>query len=822
MTRHSSLKSTVAFASLLLSCIFLMSGCRGVGASPKTPPPAVNAPQVVSFTASSSTISPNSPVTLSWVTANANQVMIDNGVGKQPASGSFTVSSLAATTTFNLTAQGANGANATASTTVTVSAQPPTVSLTASPTTIRSGQALTLSWTTTNATAITFNPAGPLPEDTNPLPSNNTVFLAPNEAANTVMTYTATVTGPGGSATASVKVTVMPPAPTLTFSADSTTIAQGTSTTLRWITQNATTVTIDNNVGTFTGTAAQTGSANVSPTATTTYTATATGQDGSTISQTVTITVNFITLTANPTSVAPGGNVILTWNSPSATTVNIDNGGCSPCVPPGGGSVTVQPTATTTYTATATDLNNNTFTAQVTVTIAGLQTIKHIIFLVQENRSFDNYFSHLGAYKASDPKCQGCTNDVNLDYNPNVVLTGRQGIQRSPFHERTERTHNLTPSWNESHFDIHVPGSSTTYQCTPLEQGPSNCKMDRFMITTSSIPESNTTDPNGDRAVGFYDESDLNYYYELAAQFATSDRWFSPLLANTIPNREYLFSGTSQGNAFPPSQNQVGQFTWPTIFDAMDKTPDPATGKPITWKYYYIDNSVFLSQWATWNNPADQGNVRCIDEWFNILNQPNADQVLPDVVFIERGGGSVSPKCTTSAAAVDEHPENNIQTGAAYTQKVINALMNSPAWQDSVFILTFDEGGGLYDHVPPFNEVPPDNIAPILRPGDAKAQFNQSGFRVPFILISPWAKAHFVSHTPRDNTAILKLIESRFGVPALTARDAAQADMSEFFDFSVPGGPSLNPPSGCGTSWASCLPTQLTNGADNQNLETFP
>jgi hypothetical protein len=59
-------------------------------------------------------------------------------------------------------------------------------------------------------------------------------------------------------------------------------------------------------------------------------------------------------------------------------------------------------------------------------------------------------------------------------------------------------------------------------------------------------------------------------------------------------------------------------------------------------------------------------------------------------------------------------------------------------------------------------------------------------------------------------------------VPALTARDAAQADMSEFFDFSVPGGPSLKPPAGCGTSWTSCLPTQLTNGADNQNLETFP
>lgn len=829
MLRDCLLKSIIALVSLLVSSM-LITGCRGLGASP--PPqtnPAPNAPQVVSFTSSAQTIAPNSPVTLSWVTANATSVMIDNGVGKQPPTASFTLPSLAATTTFHLTAQGANGTSATASTTVTVSAALPTVSLKASPTTIRSGQALTLSWTTTNATNITFTPTVPEVEDTNPLPNGSVVTLAPPETANTVVTYTATVTGPGGSASSSVNVTVMPPAPTLTFTADSTTIAAGTSTTLRWITQNANSVTIDNNVGTFTGAAAQNGSATVSPAATTTYTATANGQDGTTVTQTVTITVNAITLTANPTSVSPGGSSTLTWSAPGAATVSIvDSAGnsvCNPCTPPAGGNVTVQPRATTTYTATATNLNNQTSTASATVTLAGLQTIKHIIFFVQENRAFDNYFSQLGTYKASDPKCPGCANDVNLDYNPNVVLTGRQGIKHSPFHERTELTHNLTPSWNESHFDIHVPSGSTSFQCTPIEQGPSNCKMDRFMLTTSSIPESNTTDPNGDRAIGFYDQSDLNYYYELASQFAVSDRWFSPLLANTIPNRLYIFSATSQGNIRPPAQNQVGQFTWPTIFDAMDNTTDPATGKPISWKYYYLDNSVFLAQWATWtrNGGADQGKVRCIDEWFNFLSQPNADQLLPDVVFIERGGsGSLSPKCSNSATGVDEHPDANIQKGASETEKIINAFLNSSVFDDSVFILTYDEGGGTYDHVPPFNEVEPDSIPPNLQSGDAKAQFNQSGFRVPAIIISPFAKPHYVSHTYRDTTSILKFIESRFNVPALTARDAAQPDMSEFFDFSVPGGPSLKPPAACGTTWTTCLPTQLTNGAADVNLETFP
>jgi len=514
----------------------------------------------------------------------------------------------------------------------------------------------------------------------------------------------------------------------------------------------------------------------------------------------VTINVSFITLTASPQSVVPGGTTTLTWTSPNANSVTIDNG-IGPVSPPAGGSVPTSPlTSTTTFTATATATNGTSATASVTVTVsplAGLENINHIIFFVQENRSFDNYFSQLGAYKAS----RGFNNDVNLDYDPNVQLTGIQGIKVSPYHERTERTHNLTPSWDESHFDIHS-GSNSNYQCSPLPN--SNCKMDHFMITTKSIHEGLSTDPNGDRAMGYYDQTDLPFYYELAAQFATSDTWFSPLLANTVPNREYLFSATSQGNVFPPSQNVTAQFTWPTIFDAMTKAG-------VTWRYYYVDNSVFLTQWASWNNPVEQGNVRSITEWFNILQSPNADQLLPQVVFIERGANT----------GLDEHPDNNIQLGAAEGQKIINALLGSTAWKDSAFILTFDEGGGVYDHVPPFNEVPPDNIAPKVSSTDAQAQFNQSGFREPLIVISPWTKPHFVSHVNRDNTAILKLIETRFNVPALTARDAAQDPMVEFFDFSnTSAPPSLNAPGG--GLWAPFLPVQPTNGTDNMNLETAP
>jgi phospholipase C len=824
-------------AVAILTLALGITGCQGVKASSTQ-----SAPSISSFTASSSTVAPGGSVTLSWATTNATSVSITNVSGTLTASGSATVNPTA-TITYTLTATGSGGQTATMSVTVTVNANAPTVALTANgtnPATVRAGNNLSISWTTTKAVSITFSPTIPLPEEqTFTLPSGTATFLAQsNGTTTTTVVYTATVTGSDGStSTGSVTVTVLPPLPVISFfTATPTSLASGASTTLSWNTQNATSFSIvdqaNNPVG---ANLAASGTLPVSPTANTTYTATATGGDGSTVQQSVTVTVSFITLTANPTSIAPGQTSMLTWSSPNANSVSIDNG-IGAVTPAKGGSVTTPPlSATTTFTATARDINNNPFTATATVSIAGLKSIKHIVFFVQENRSFDNYFGRLGPYRAG--KGFGQNSDIQgfcflCDGDPTLAPSYRGRQHRvSLFHERTEKTHNLTPSWNESHNDI-----DGTLPCRPLSSGQptSNCKMDNYPIGTGSIPEGISTDPNGDRAVGYYDESDLPYYYELASQFATSDSWFSPVMANTVANRLYLFSGTSHGFVFPPSTSAPDQFTWPTIFDAMDKTTDPDTGKPVTWKYYYLDSSVFLAQWSTWDNLTDRGQVRCIDEWFNDLSQPNADQLLPDVVFIERGGsGVLSTGCANSATAVDEHPDNNIQNGAAETQKIINALMNSPvdahgnsAWKNSVFILTFDEGGGLADHVPPFVEPAPDSIAPVLRAGDHPGDFTNSGFRVPLIVISPWTKPHFVSHMDRDTTAILKLIEQRFGVPPLTARDAAQADMTEFFDFANPTGPpSLTAPGGL--PWTQELPTQPTcvpnsSPCDDQRLETHP
>jgi phospholipase C len=362
-------------------------------------------------------------------------------------------------------------------------------------------------------------------------------------------------------------------------------------------------------------------------------------------------------------------------------------------------------------------------------------SINHIVVLMQENRSFDNYFGRLGQYKR-DHGIPGDVEDLPLD----VTLFAKSGAPVQPFHFQTTCHENISPSWNQSHFYWD------------------NGKMDLFMHTATQ----STIDPDTTRAMGYYDQTDLPYYYSLASQYATSDRFFSPVMTETVPNRLYMMGATSWG-----ATKAIGPFPqqYTLIWDRL-------TDAGINWKYYLPSATNFLAQFP--GGAARYGShFAPISQYFEDLK---SDSSFPQVAFIERQEG------------LDEHPSNKIQAGARKVKSYIDALMQSPAWGTSAFFLVFDEGGGMYDHVPPVPMPPPDNIPPDLDPskGDFIAGFDMTGFRVPFILVSPWGKPNFVSHIPRDHTAILKFIESRFNLPSLTARDAAQDNMSEFFDFNSP------------------------------------
>jgi phospholipase C len=754
--------------SVVLIVVFLI----GCGGGAVTPPVDNHSQAVIALAVGQSTIVQGQSTTITWKVTNGATFSISPAVasGTLPLSGSATVSP-AQTTTYVATATDANGKAATSSITVTVVPQgsAPTMSLSISPGVVAAGQSTTLTWASTNSTAVTISPSV-LGDDVTSVALSGSTAIVPSATT----TYTATATGAGGTtASASATINILG----VTLVANPTTVGPGQTAALSWTSSNAATLSIDQGIGAVNG---PSGSLSVSPAATTIYTITATN---GTATATATATVNAplaVTLKANPANIAPGSQSTLTWASTGAASVSIDQG-----VPPisgASGSVSVSPTQNTTYTITATDAQGNTSTAAATVNVVtngGLQGIKHIIVMLQENRSFDSYFSKLGDYANNVDHIPNY--QINAGYDPNVILPLFNGGTGHLFREPTERTDNLSPAWNESHFDID-------------QQTDGTFKMDRFALTSHSV--SAPTDPKGLRALGQYDQSDLPYYYELATQFATSDSFHSSLLANTLPNRQYMFCATSQGRIFP---SPAGHDPWscPTIFSSLQNAG-------VNWIYYNKDGIV-LANFADYvNNAAIRGRANHnIQEYFDALAKPTADQDLPSFVWIDSASGG---------SGLDEHPDANIQFGAAYVKTIIDALMNSPAWHDSIFILAYDEGGGLYDHVPPFTVVPPDATPPQLGPNDLPGDFTLSGFRVPIIVVSPFVKPHFVSHTNRELTSILKLVETRFNLAPLTARDAAADDMTEFFDF-------VNPPA---FITPPLLPAQPVTGLDDISKQAPP
>jgi phospholipase C len=325
------------------------------------------------------------------------------------------------------------------------------------------------------------------------------------------------------------------------------------------------------------------------------------------------------------------------------------------------------------------------------------------------------------------------------------------------FHMNSVCHEEVSPGWRESHrqFNRQDPSSSVG-----LNNG--------FVYSAANYSRNTGgADVEGLRSMGYYEASQLNYYYFMATQFATSDRFFSSILTNTPANRLYSFAATSAGFTRLPTHS----LNVPTIWSRLEE-------KGISWKIYSDKpGSTTLSFFQPFAN-QHMDHIFPYSQYFTDAK----NGTLPSVAFIQ------------NQTSKDEHPTANIQSGAKFASTFINALMQSPNWKDSVFFLGYDEAGGIYDHVPPPNAAAPDNIQPTDNAPDGPfVGFDRYGFRIPFLAVSPFTKPGFVSHTVADNTAILKFIETRFGLSNLTARDAAQPDLQEFFDYQ--GVPNANPPS---------------------------
>ncbi len=687
--------------------------------------------------------------------------------------------------------------------------------------------------------------------------------------------------------------------PTVSITASSTSISAGQSDTLTVTETSAATVHVTGSNGTSYDLPYSGGSLTVSPTSTTTYTATATNANGSATSQ-VTITVTpaqttpTVSIAAANSNITAGSSDTLTVKATYSTKVTVTGSDGSSCtLASTGGTVTVTPTATTTYTAEASGTSGTVVSAETTVTVgssAGLSSIQHVIFMLQENRTFDTYFGMLNPYRKANGWNIGADgNEYDVDGIDDKLDTisneDDAGTSYNLYKFRTTCIDDDSSDWLASYGDVNRYDFLAT---RPIQ-------MSGFVHTgegyNNSCDKSGTcggafTDTTGERAMGYYDQGFLNYYYYMASQFALSDRWFSPLASKSVPNRIAVFTGgTTQGLVHDPGANDhLPQLDIDNIFEELDQAK-------VSWKLYYtvtegfcldeddcsgVGTSVYPAEhfsnlsYSThylYENPnhatctaptqpssvvGDSSNSFCIDpthvapvsQYFTDL--ANGD--LASFVFIEAGYGRN-----------DEHPGSgqSILIGQAQVASIMNAFMSSPEWKDSVFFFSYDEGGGPYDHVPPvpghsndftdasLGSIPdissiavnPDSYNPCVpaggaatlhcdlvstdpgaHSGDAAAEQGfaaQLGFRLPNMVISPFTRKHYVSHIPMDHTAVIRFVENRFIGPSahLTARDAAQPNLLDFFDFTgVPWATPPTPPTPVSSSslgYDPCEPTDM-------------
>jgi phospholipase C len=247
---------------------------------------------------------------------------------------------------------------------------------------------------------------------------------------------------------------------------------------------------------------------------------------------------------------------------------------------------------------------------------------------------------------------------------------------------------------------------------------------------------------SGPVSMGYYDSTMLPFVNSLAATFPVCTRFFSSVMAQTYPNRRFFMAGTSAGmvndtlnDDSPPNG---------TIFDSLNK-------HGITWKNYY-SNTPSTDIWI-YNYSTFKPNQSPIADFYSDCAAGN----LPSYSMID-------PNFEDSS---EEDPQD-VQNGDYFLSQVINAVMSGPQWADTLLVWTYDE--------PPPKAVAPDDIAPIAASGQPHGTpFKRYGFRVPSGIVSPYAKPNYVSNVTHDFTSILKLIETKWNLPALTYRDA-QAD----------------------------------------------
>jgi phospholipase C len=394
----------------------------------------------------------------------------------------------------------------------------------------------------------------------------------------------------------------------------------------------------------------------------------------------------------------------------------------------------------------------------------------HIVLVMQENHSFDNYLGMLPV--SGQPLADGFTfNAKEEPVNFNPIGDERMYVYHQSGAIGAQDTG--SQSWDDTH--LQIDGGA----------------MDGFATT-------------GPGSMGYYTEDDLPFYYSLAKTFTLANRWFCSAPAQTYPNRRFYMAGTASGVVSTDISNVTVKPANGTIWDQLSK-------HGISWRNYFSDaptTAIIVD--TILKHPL---NLAHIEQFF----LDAALGTLPAVSLVDSNMGAIqgeipgvieklpapiptflnTPDLILETTCQSEESPEDIQLGEQFVAKVVHAVMHGPKWHRTLLVWLYDEHGGYYDHVPPPAAIAPDAIPPNIGPSDQPGGYDLYGPRVPAVVVSPFAKPAAVTNVVHDHTSVLATIEQQWNLPALTARDANAATLADFLNPSVlsfPEPPTLAKP----------------------------
>jgi phospholipase C len=396
---------------------------------------------------------------------------------------------------------------------------------------------------------------------------------------------------------------------------------------------------------------------------------------------------------------------------------------------------------------------------------AGLSAIEHIVVLMLENRSFDHMLGYL--YSGSG--------NVSPSGQPFEGLTGTESCPDGSGNQVA--VYPITQSTPQAYF---MPGAdpgegykATNDQLWGSTTAPASgtaATMQGFVKNFASTIGWETTDKwtivpgtTADWIMGCFASQTLPVLSALGRGYAVCDHWYASTPTETMPNRAFALAATSQGHM----DDSTKTYTCPSIFGSLTKAG-------VSWRVFGYDRQPLTKANFPDITSADPSHFGL----FTDFRAAAAAGTLPAFTFLEPSWPSTGNS---------QHPNYDVALGEQLIHDTYEALRTGPGWPQTLFVLTYDEHGGCYDHVPPpWGATPPDNSA-----GEFGFGFDRFGVRVPTLLISPLIAPGTVFRvpdgtTPLDHTSVLKTIEQRWNIPPLTARDAAAPGFGDVITLTAP------------------------------------